>query len=51
MILISLLFFVGLILSLRFWYTQDMQGFTFAAIDTAFTGSILLLYLANRYFP
>lgn len=50
MILISILFVLGLILSIRFWYTQDMQGFTFAAIDTAFTGSILGLYLGNRYF-
>jgi hypothetical protein len=50
MILITILFLVGLILSLRFWYTQDMQGFTFAAIDTAFTGGILLLYILNRYF-
>jgi hypothetical protein len=50
MTLISILFLVGLILSLRFWYTQDMQGFTFAAVDAAFTGSILLLYILNRYF-
>jgi hypothetical protein len=50
MILISILFVLGLILSIRFWYTQDMQGFTFAAIDATFTGSILGLYLGNRYF-
>jgi hypothetical protein len=50
MTLIAILFVVGLILSLRFWFTQNMQGFTFAAIDAAFTGGILLLYILNRYF-
>ena len=48
MLIFWFLFVIGCTLSYKAWYSQNMQLFTFAAIDAAFCASILLIYYLNK---